>query len=407
MELAVRLLRIPLANLAARGLGNCNNGSGIRHGVGFGIAGELAGALAAAERKLTRSNAVESHSSRKSTTIGRRGNSLRSFSTRRTLENGGTVMRTRSMFAVPDDAAAARVSTGSHVTCGSGSRMSSQHSLEKVRLAGSGSERRLAGSGFCPVISLLMPFLMPKGRSSVMVRWTVDFGWNLLEQRRISAHGGRIASGEHVEPDSFSGKVAREACCAHDPRASRRRKRIGDQQHIQRPSWVVPNERLRGRRDRHAAMNQRVDGLVHLPGSGPMDLDASSVCFFREPAKEVARGRRRASGSRFLSCGAMGVELQEEIVADRGSKIEPMAHSRGRGHVVAGNLAGLQARHQPSAEAQAERPGDHQQVALSAAANGGFDPAIEGPWAIVGIIRAPIDLVHDASLGRAREETAW
>ena len=35
-------------------------------------------------------------------------------------------------------------------------------------------------------------------------------------------------------------------------------------------------------------MNQRVGSLVHLPGRGPVDLNASSVCFFRQPAEEVA-----------------------------------------------------------------------------------------------------------------------
>ena len=70
LKLAVRLLRISGANLAARGLGNCDNGGGVCHGAGFGVAGDLRAPLAA-KRKLTRSNVVVSHSSRKSTTTAR------------------------------------------------------------------------------------------------------------------------------------------------------------------------------------------------------------------------------------------------------------------------------------------------------------------------------------------------
>ena len=60
-----------------------------------------------------------------------------------------------------------------------------------------------------------------------------------------------------------------------------------------------------------------------------MDFDASSVCFFREPAEEVAE----AAVEQRLEIPllrAVGVELQEEIVADGWSQIEPLAHPRGR-----------------------------------------------------------------------------
>ena len=123
------------------------------------------------------------------------------------------------------------------------------------------------------------------------------------------------------------------------------------------------------------------------------------VCLFRDPVEEV----RKAAVEQRLHVsvvGAMGIELQEQIVADRRRQIEPTAHARRRGQIVSGDLAGLQARHQPVAEAEAERSGNHQQVALPAAANRGFDPAIEGPWPIVRMIRAPIDLVDYAPLRR-------
>jgi hypothetical protein len=36
-------------------------------------------------------------------------------------------------------------------------------------------------------------------------------------------------------------------------------------------------------------MNQRIGSLVHLPRRGPVDLDASLLCFFRQPAEEIAK----------------------------------------------------------------------------------------------------------------------
>src|SRR5271166_3369412 len=96
----------------------------------------------------------------------------------------------------------------------------------------------------------------------------------------------------------------------------------------------------------------------------------------------------------------MGEELEKKIDADGGSKIKPPVYTRGCRRIVTGNLAGLQARHQPVSEAEAERSGNHQQVAFSAAFNRGFDPVIVGLGTIVGIVRAPIDLVDYTPLGR-------
>ena len=88
----------------------------------------------------------------------------------------------------------------------------------------------------------------------------------------------------------------------------------------------------------------------------------------------------------------MGVELQKELFSDGGSQIEPPAHARCRGQVIAGKLADLQARHQASGEAQAERAGDHQEVAAPAAADRSFNAVIEGAGTIAGVVRTPVDL---------------
>ena len=109
-------------------------------------------------------------------------------------------------------------------------------------------------------------------------------------------------------------------------------------------------------------MNQRVGGLVHLPSRSPMDLDASSICFFRKPAEQVAE---TAVEQRFKISfrRAVSVELQEEIVADGGGQLEPLSYPRWSRHVVASEFSGFQARQQPFAEAQADWPGNHEQVA--------------------------------------------
>jgi hypothetical protein len=35
-------------------------------------------------------------------------------------------------------------------------------------------------------------------------------------------------------------------------------------------------------------MDQRIGGLIHLPGCGPVELDAAPIRFFRKPAEHVA-----------------------------------------------------------------------------------------------------------------------
>ena len=71
-----------------------------------------------------------------------------------------------------------------------------------------------------------------------------------------------------------------------------------------------------------------------------MDLKASPVCFFRKPAEEAAQAlveqRLKISLLR-----AVGVELQEEIVADGWSDIKPSANSRESWHVVTGDFSGF------------------------------------------------------------------
>ena len=105
--------------------------------------------------------------------MARRGNSFRSRSTRRKLEKGGAVMRTRSILRFRTIRRAARVSTGSQVTCGSGSSLLSKNLFKKFDLPAAVEPADLPEGGFAPVISLLILFLIPKGRSNVNVRWTV------------------------------------------------------------------------------------------------------------------------------------------------------------------------------------------------------------------------------------------
>ena len=107
-----------------------------------------------------------------------------------------------------------------------------------------------------------------------------------------------------------------------------------------------------------------------------MDLDASPICFFRKPAKEVAQApvEQRLEVSLLR---AVGIELQEEIVADGWSDIEPSANSRGSRHVVTGDFSGFRPQYQPATEAQAERPGNHEQITLLSSSDGGFDSSIK------------------------------
>ena len=119
---------------------------------------------------------------------------------------------------------AARVSTGSQVTCGSGSRMFSKSSLEKVRLAGGRQSRQSCRQDFRSGNQPLDPLLDAERKVERDGAVNCHFGRNLLEQRGIGAHGRCVARGQHIEPDSFSGEVARQACGAQHPDASGGRK---------------------------------------------------------------------------------------------------------------------------------------------------------------------------------------
>src|ERR1035441_7828814 len=95
-----------------------------------------------------------------------------------------------------------------------------------------------------------------------------------------------------------------------------------------------------------------------------MNLDVSSACFFREPAEQVAEApaeqRLEVSLRR-----AMGVQLQEDVVANSWRQIEPAADPRWCGHVVSGDLSGFQAGLQACAESQPGGTGNHKQVTSS------------------------------------------
>ena len=124
-----------------------------------------------------------------------------------------------------------------------------------------------------------------------------------------------------------------------------------------------------------AITNQRVDGQIHLPSRRPMDLNASPVCLFRKPAEEVGQTLVE-QGFEISLRRAVGVELQEEIVADGWSYIKPLANSRGSGHVVTSDFSGFRPRYPPSTEAQTERSGNHQQITAFTVPVGGFNPSV-------------------------------
>ena len=133
-----------------------------------------------------------------------------------------------------------------------------------------------------------------------------------------------------------------------------------------------------------------------------MQLDAALLGLFGDPVKQVGETAIQQR-SQILVCRAMSKELQEEIVADGGSQVEPMAYARGRWQIVAGDFTGLNARPYTVCKAQADRTGNHQEIASAAAADRSFDAMIEGTGTIVGVIGAPINLVDDAALrGRGK-----
>jgi hypothetical protein len=123
-------------------------------------------------------------------------------------------------------------------------------------------------------------------------------------------------------------------------------------------------------------MNQRISGLIHLPGCGPVEFNASSVRLLRDPLKEAGKASVEQRFEVPL-LRTVSIELQEDLVAYGGSQIEPLAHTRRRRHIVSGYLPSFQARHEAAVETHTERPGDHQQVTVRTAANGRFDALIE------------------------------
>src|ERR1017187_10157549 len=96
----------------------------------------------------------------------------------------------------------------------------------------------------------------------------------------------------------------------------------------------------------------------------------------------------------------MRVELYKEIVSDGWGEIEPLAYPRRSRQVVTCDFPGFQARHKAFAETHADRSGNHEQVALSPSAGCGFNSAIERSRTAVSVVCAPVDLVHNSSLGR-------
>ena len=82
--------------------------------------------------------------------------------------------------------------------------------------------------GLVPVISFFIAFLMPKGKVERNSAVNIDLEGNLLEQRRVGAHSGCVASGEHVEANPFGREVARQACRAQHANASYRREYISN-----------------------------------------------------------------------------------------------------------------------------------------------------------------------------------
>jgi len=83
-----------------------------------------------------------------------------------------------------------------------------------------------------------------------------------------------------------------------------------------------------------------------------------------------------------------------------GARLNHRFCTRRRGRVVYRNLPGFHAWHQALAEAYPDRPGDHEQIAASTSAGGGFDSTIEGSGGIVRIVCAPVYLVYDPPLRR-------
>jgi len=67
-------------------------------------------------------------------------------------------------------------------------------------------------------------------------------------------------------------------------------------------------------------MNQCIGSLVHLPGRGPVYLDASSASFFREPMEQVAEAAVKQR-TKISLLRTVGVELQKDIFPMVGAKL--------------------------------------------------------------------------------------
>jgi hypothetical protein len=90
---------------------------------------------------------------------------------------------------------AARVISGYYVTSGSGRRTSPRILLRKLGLPAVAAAVALPTGGAPRVISLLIPFLMPKRKIERESSVNCYFGRNFLEQRGIRTYSGRAARG--------------------------------------------------------------------------------------------------------------------------------------------------------------------------------------------------------------------
>ena len=123
-------------------------------------------------------------------------------------------------------------------------------------------------------------------------------------------------------------------------------------------------------------MNECGSGLVHLPGGRPTKLHAASLGFLSYPEEEI--GEAMAQQRLEISLrSSVRVQLDKDVVPERRRDIEPLAHAISGWQIVAGDLAGFDARGDAAAESQSNWTGDHQQIALCAAARRCFDAAVK------------------------------
>ena len=83
--------------------------------------------------------------------------------------------------------------------------------------------------------------------------------------------------------------------------------------------------------------------------NGDHKFDASSVGFFGEPVEHVAEAtvEQRLEISFW---GAVSIELQEEVLTDRWSHIEPLFDPGRRRHIITSDLSAFDADHEAPAE---------------------------------------------------------